>query len=167
MEVTLKGSPVHTMSHLPPVGSQAPDFTLTKIDFTNLSLKEFQGKTVVLNIFLSVDTSVCAQSVTQFNEELSRLKNTVVLCVSMDLPFALQRFCAAEGLKNVIPVSAFRNPEFGRNYGVILTDGSLANLLSRAIVVIDPDQKIQYIEQVSELTEKPNYAAVLKVLTGK
>jgi len=165
MQVTLKGAPVHTIGHLPSTGSTAPDFTLTKIDFTNINLKEFSGKNVVLNIFLSVDTSVCAQSVTKFNEDLSNMKNTIVLCVSMDLPFALQRFCSAENLNNVIPVSAFRNPEFGKNYGVTLTDGPLANLLSRAIVVIDTKQKIIYTEQVPELTDKPNYEKVLELLS--
>lgn len=165
MDVTLKGAPVHTIGKLPTVGATAPDFSLVKVDFSNVALKDFAGKNIVLNIFLSIDTSVCAHSVTQFNETLDKLENTVVLCVSMDLPFALQRFCAAEDLKHVIPVSAFRNPEFGRDYGITLTDGSLKGLLSRAIIVIDPNQKIKYIEQVSELTNKPNYDAVLKVFS--
>ncbi|HEV2523643.1 MAG TPA: thiol peroxidase [Gammaproteobacteria bacterium] len=163
MDITFKGAPVHTIGALPIIGATAPDFTLVKTDFSILTLKELAGKNIVLNIFLSIDTAVCAHSVTKFNSALDKLENTLVLCVSMDLPFALERFCAAENLKHVIPVSAFRNPEFGRDYGVILTDGTLKGLLSRAIVVIDPNQKIKYIEQVSELTNKPNYDAVLKL----
>lgn len=163
-QITLKGTPVHTIGQLPAIGSAAPDFILTKMDFTNLTLKELTGKNIVLNIFLSIDTIICANSVTQFNEEASEMDNTIVLCVSMDLPFALQRFCSAENLNNVIPVSAFRNPEFGKHYGVTLIDGSLAGLLSRCIIVINPQKKIIYTEQVTELTDKPNYAMVLEKL---
>ena len=160
MKITFKGSPVNTIANLPAKGTTAPDFTLVKTDLSNLSLKDLIGKNIVLNIFVSIDTSVCASSARKFNEALSKMKDTVVLCVSMDLPFALQRFCAAEGLKNVIPVSAFRS-DFGKNYGVTLIDGPLANLLSRAIVVIDSNQKVIYTEQVSEITEEPNYEAVI------
>lgn len=164
MLITLKGAPVHTIGNLPPLGSKAPEFTLVKTDFTPIQLKELAGKNVVLNIFLSVDTAVCAHSVAKFNETVSHMKNTVILCVSMDLPVALQRFCAAENLQNVLPVSAFRNPEFGKMYGVTLIDGPFANLLARAIVVIDDKQNVIYTEQVTELTEKPNYQKVLELL---
>jgi thioredoxin-dependent peroxiredoxin len=166
MEVTLKGSPVHTLGQLPNMGVIAPEFTLVKTDFSDLNLKEFKGKNLVLNIFLSIDTPVCANSVAKFNQALDKLKDTEVLCVSMDLPFALERFCSAKNLKHVIPVSAFRNPAFGRDYGVTLSDGNLKGLLSRAIVVIDPNQKIKYIEQVPELTHEPNYEAVLKIFNS-
>lgn len=164
MEITHNGTPVHTMGHLPAIGTQAPDFTLVKTDLSLLHLKDFAGKNIILNLFISLDTGVCANSVRKFNERASALNNTVVLCVSMDLPFALQRFCGAENLKQVIPVSAFRNPEFGQRYGVTLVDGALAGLFSRAVVIIDPAQKILYTEQVSELTSEPNYDAALKAI---
>jgi thiol peroxidase len=161
MKITFKGSPINTIANLPAKGTTAPDFTLVKTDLSNIKLKDLIGKNIVLNIFVSIDTSVCASSARKFNEALSKMKDTVVLCVSMDLPFALQRFCAAEGLKNIIPVSAFRSPDFGKNYGVTIIDSALANLLSRAIVVIDANQKVIYTEQVSEMTEEPNYEAVI------
>lgn len=164
MEITLKGAPIHTIGNLPSIGSQAPDFTLVKSDLSTLSLNDFTGKNIVLNIFVSIDTPTCATSVRKFNENLSKLTNTVVLCVSMDLPFALQRFCGAENLNNVIPASAFRNTDFGKNYGVTLADSPLAGLLSRAVVVIDPNQKVIYVEQVAEITAEPNYEAVSKAL---
>jgi len=164
MQVFFKGAPLQTIGQLPKNGTNAPDFTLTKTDLTALTLKELAGNNIVLNIFISIDTAVCAASVRKFNEALSQVNNTKVLCVSQDLPFAHQRFCAAEGLNQVIPVSSFRNPEFGKNYGVTITDGPLAGLLARAIVIIDQNQKVIYTEQISELTHEPNYEAALKVL---
>jgi thiol peroxidase len=165
MEITFKGSPIQTIGSLPSLGSKAPNFNLVKTDLSNSQLQDFTGKRVILNIFISVDTSVCATSVRKFNEAASKLQNTIILCVSMDLPFAFQRFCGAENLNNVIPVSAFRNPEFGKNYGLTIIEGPLAGLLSRAIVVLDPTQKIIYTEQVSEITHDPDYEKVLKLLT--
>ena len=165
MQVFFKGVPLHTIGQLPRIGETAPDFTLTKTDLNNINLKELVGSHIVLNIFISIDTSVCAASVRKFNESISSLNNIKVLCISQDLPFAHQRFCAAEGLENVIPASSFRNPEFGKNYGVTLTDGPLSGLLARAIVIIDRNQKVIYTEQVSELTDEPDYEAAIKVLS--
>lgn len=163
-KITLKGHEIETTGTLPEIHSAAPDFTLVKTDLSELTLKEFLGKTVVLNIFPSIDTDVCAASVRKFNKESSEREDTVVICISADLPFALNRFCAAEGLNNVIPVSVFRAPEFGKNYGVTLQTGPLAGLLSRAVVIIDKEGKVIYTEQVPEITEEPDYAKALKVL---
>ena len=165
MQVSFKGAPLHTVGQLPDVGSTAPAFTLTKTDLNNITLKELAGNNIVLNIFISIDTPVCASSVRKFNESILKLNSTKALCISQDLPFAHQRFCAAEGLNHVIPVSSFRNPEFGKDYGVTLTDGPVAGLLARAIVIIDANQKVIYTEQVSELTNEPNYEAALKILS--
>jgi len=163
-EITLKGNIIHTCGILPAVGMSAPDFVLTKTDFTDVSLKDFGGKKLVLNIFPSIDTPVCATSVRRFNAEAEKLNNTVVLCVSVDLPFAHDRFCAAEGLQNVIPVSELRRRKFGEDYGVRIIDGPLAGLFSRAVVVINEQGKVVYTEQVPEIAQEPNYEAALKVL---
>jgi len=163
-EITLKGNPIHTCGKLPAVGSQAADFVLTKTDFADVSLQNFAGKKIVLNIFPSIDTPVCATSVRRFNAEAVKMKNMVVLCVSVDLPFAHSRFCAAEGLQNVIPVSELRKRKFGEDYGVRIIDGPLAGLFSRAVVIIDEKGKVIYTEQVPEIAQEPNYEAALKVL---
>jgi len=162
--ITLKGNPVHTFGTLPAKGTLAPDFKLTKTDLSETSIADYKGKRIVLNIFPSIDTSTCASSVRQFNSKAQSMKNTVVLCVSMDLPFAHNRFCGAEGLKEVIPVSVFRSPEFGINYGVTITNGALTGLLSRAVVVIDENNKVIYTEQVPEITQEPDYDKALAVL---
>ena len=162
--ITFKGKEVKTLGSLPEVGTQAPEFTFTRSDLSEVTLSEFAGKNVVLNIFPSIDTPVCAASVRRFNEVANRLANTVVLCVSMDLPFAHKRFCAAEGLENVGPVSEFRHASFGDIYAVRIDEGDLKGLLSRVVLVIDPEGKIIYTEQVAELTDEPNYEAVLSVL---
>lgn len=163
-QITFKGNPITTVGDLPKAGSQAPDFLLTKTDLNDISLKDFKGKKVVLNIFPSVDTSVCAASVRKFNVEASKLKNTVVVCASRDLPFALARFCGAEGLKEVIPASELRNEDFGQKYGVRITSGPLAGLLSRAVVVIDENGNVIYTEQVPEIAQEPNYEKALNAL---
>lgn len=163
-EITLKGNPIHTYGELPAVGSDAPDFVLTKTDLSDVSLKDFAGKRVILNIFTSVDTSVCAASVRTFNEAVQKLDNTVVLCASIDLPFAHERFCGAEGLKDVIPVTELRKRTFGKDYGVRIVDGPLEGFLSRAIVVIDENGKVVYTELVSEHSQEPNYEAALNSL---
>jgi len=163
-EITLKGNPIHTCGKLPAVGSQAADFVLTKTDFADVSLQNFAGKKIVLNIFPSIDTPVCATSVRRFNAEAVKLNNAVVLCVSVDLPFAHSRFCGAEGLQNVIPVSELRKRKFGEDYGVRIIDGPLAGLFSRAVVIIDEKGKVIYTEQVPEIAQEPNYEAALKVL---
>ncbi len=162
--ITLKGNPVSTVGELPAAGSNAPAFEGVKTDLSGCALADFAGKKVVLNIFPSIDTGVCAASTRHFNEAASSLDNTVVLCVSVDLPFALGRFCGAEGLDNVVPVSVFRNPEFGSSYGVTIADGPLAGLLSRAVVVIDESGNVLYTEQVPEITQEPNYEAALAAL---
>lgn len=162
--ITLKGNPIHTCGQLPNVGSNAPDFLLTKTDLSDVSLKDFAGKRIVLNIFPSLDTPVCATSIRKFNAEAGKLNNTVVLCVSVDLPFAHSRFCVAEGLQNVVSASELRHRVFGEAYGVRVIDGPLAGLLSRAVVVIDETGKVIYTEQVPEIAQEPNYEAALNVL---
>jgi len=149
---------------MPAVDSTAPDFSLTNTDLSPNGLKDFSDKTVVLNIFPSVDTPVCAASVRRFNKEASEADQTVVLCVSADLPFAHKRFCEAEGLEDVIPLSVFRSQGFGEMYGLTIADGPLAGLLARAIVIIDPSQKVVYTELVPEIAQEPNYEAALEAL---
>lgn len=163
-QITLQGNPIRTVGELPAINSQAPPFTLTRTDLSDCTLADFSGQTLVLNIFPSIDTSVCAASVRRFNSEASGLAHTVVLCVSADLPFAHQRFCDGEGLKRVIPLSVFRSPEFGKRYGVTIVDGPIAGLLSRAIVIINPEGRVIYTEQVPEITQEPDYEAALRAL---
>lgn len=162
--ITLKGGPVQTSGSLPAVGSQAPDFCLTGADLSDVSLINFAGKRVVLNIFPSVDTGVCAASVRQFNKEVSNMSNTVVLCISVDTPFALSRFCGAEGLSNVVTLSELRARSFGEAYGLRIIDGPLAGVFSRAVVVLDEAGKVIYTEQVPEITQEPEYAPVVALL---
>ncbi|MDY0350152.1 MAG: thiol peroxidase [Desulfobulbaceae bacterium] len=162
--ITLQGNPITTVGELPAVNTQAPAFTLTGTDLADHSLADYANRTVVLNIFPSLDTSVCAASVRRFNAEAGGLDNTVVLCISADLPFAHKRFCETEGLDRVIPLSVFRSPDFGRDYGVTISSGPLAGLLSRAIVIIDPSGRVTYTEQVPEITQEPDYAAALRSL---
>jgi len=158
--ITFKGTPIHSVGELPKTGSPAPDFTLVAGDLSEKTLSDFAGKKIVLNIFPSIDTGVCAMSVRTFNRKVSDGTNTVVLCVSNDLPFAQQRFCGAEGLDKVIPLSAFRS-DFGKNYGVTLLDSPLKGLLSRAIVVIDEKGDVIYTQQVAETTTEPDYDKAL------
>lgn len=162
--ITFKGNPINTNGTLPSVGAQAPDFKLTKTDLSDVSLKDLNGKNVVLNIFPSIDTPVCQTSTRKFNEEVSKYPNTVVLCVSKDLPFALGRFCGAEGLKNVVPASELRSNSFGDGYGVRIAEGVLAGLFSRAIVVLNAKGQVTYTEQVAEIAQEPNYQAALASL---
>jgi thiol peroxidase len=163
--ITFKGSPITTIGELPKINTMAPDFTLTKTDLSDATPKDFLGKTIVLNIFPSIDTPVCAASVRKFNDEASRFDNTVVLCISADLPFAHQRFCEVEGLKDVIPLSVFRSQEFGTNYGVTITDSPLKGLMSRAIVVIDKKGNVVYKQQTPEIAQEPNYDEALKAIS--
>lgn len=162
--ITLKGTPIHTLGNLPEKGSQAPDFVLTKTDLEEVSLKDFAGESVLLNIFPSLDTGVCAASVRKFNTEAAKLRDTHVLCISMDLPFAQARFCGAEGLERVVALSAFRHPDFGKKYGLTITDGKLAGLLARAVIILDAKGRVLYIEQVPEIAQEPDYEAALAVL---
>lgn len=161
--ITLQGNPIETVGSLPAVGSAAPAFTLTKTDLSDVTLADFAGKTVVLNIYPSVDTGICAASTRKFNEIASQQAGVAVLCVSADLPFAHSRFCGAEGLENVVSLSTFRSADFGGNYGVTVTTGPLAGLMSRAVVVIK-DGKVAYTEQVPEIVQEPDYDAALAAL---
>jgi thiol peroxidase len=163
-EITLKGNAIHTAGSLPAVGAAAPDFKLTKTDLSETSLADYKGKRVVLNIFPSIDTPVCATSVRKFNAEATRLADAVVLCVSRDLPFAHKRFCAAEGLDKVVSASEFRSTSFSDAYKVTIVDGGLTGLFSRAIVVIDAGGKVVYTEQVPEIAQEPDYARALAAL---
>jgi thioredoxin-dependent peroxiredoxin len=163
-KITLKGNPIHTVGQLPIVGSKAPEFTLAKSDLSDISLSDYKGKRVVLSIFPSLDTGICAAAVRRFNKEVQNLDNTVVICASMDLPFAHSRFCVAEGLENVISASIFRNPEFGQNYGVTQADGPMRGLMSRAVVVINEEGKVIYTEQVPEIAQEPDYEKAIAVL---
>ena len=164
-KITLKGNEIETSGSLPEVGSVAPDFTLVTTDLSETSLQDYRGKNVVLNIFPSIDTGVCAASARRFNSEVGSKDNAVVLCISADLPFAHGRFCEAEGLKNVIPASVFRAAGFGKDYGQTITTGPLAGLLARAVVVIDVDGKVVYTEQVPEIGQEPDYENALKALS--
>lgn len=162
--VTLKGNALTTSGELPKIGTKAPDFSLTAVDLSTKSLNDFKGSKLVLNIFPSVDTGTCAQSVRQFNKEVSGLANTKVLCISRDLPFAQARFCGAEGLSDVINLSDYKDASFGKTYGVNFVGGPLDALLSRSIVVIDENGNVTYTEQVTETVDEPNYEAALKAL---
>ncbi|MDP3979773.1 MAG: thiol peroxidase [Pseudomonas sp.] len=163
-QVTLHGTPVQVDGQLPQVGQQAPAFTLVGADLADLSLASLTGKRKVLNIFPSVDTPTCATSVRTFNAGASKLDNTVVLCISADLPFAQARFCGAEGLDNVINLSTMRGAEFLKNYGVAIADGPLTGVAARAVVVLDEDDKVLHNELVAEIGDEPNYEAALAVL---
>jgi len=162
--ITLKGNPIDTFSELPAVGSDAPDFTLVGADLRETTLSDLRGSTVVLNIFPSLDTPVCAMSVRRFNADAGSLPGVRVLCISADLPFAHGRFCELEGLENVTGLSVFRAPGFGRDYGVLITSGPLWGLLSRAVLVVDPAGRIAYSRQVPEIAEEPDYEAALAAL---
>jgi thiol peroxidase len=163
-KITLKGNPVNTIGNLPKTEEQAADFSLVKSDLSKVSLADYKGIRLVLNIFPSLDTGVCAASVRQFNKIAGDLKNTKVLCISRDLPFAQARFCGAEGLNNVITLSDFATGDFGKNYGLEITDGPLQNLHSRAVVILDENHKVIYTEQVPEITTEPDYEKALKNL---
>lgn len=163
-KITLKGNPVNTAGNLPAKGSQAPDFNLVKSDLGSLSLSELKGKKVILNIFPSLDTSVCATSVRKFNQLAAGKSNVKVLAISKDLPFAHGRFCSTEGIENVITLSGFRDSSFGKAYGLDITDGPLAGLYSRCIVVVDENGKVLYNQQVPEITQEPDYDAALASL---
>ncbi len=162
--ITLEGNAIQTSGDLPAVGSPAPNFTLVKDDLSEVSLADFSGKKLLLNISPSIDTSICADSVRRFNEEAGSLENTAILYVSADLPFALGRFCSGEGIENVIPVSSFRSPAFGADYGLTMTSGAIAGLLARALVIIDEEGKVAYTQLVPEIAQDPDYEDVLAAL---
>ena len=162
--ITLGGNAVKTSGNLPKIGTQLADFKLVDVDLTTKTLSDFKGSNLVLNIFPSVNTGICSASVRAFNKSAGELKNTKVLCISRDLPFAQKAFCAAEGLENVIMLSDFKNGDFGKAYGLTIEDGPLANLHSRAIVIVNEEGIVTYTEQVPEIVDEPNYEAALKAL---
>ncbi len=161
--ITFKGNAVNTSGNLPSVGEKAKDFTLVGTDLSDKSLSDYQGKNVVLNIFPSINTGICAESVRKFNEEASKLDNTVILCISKDLPFAQSQFCGAEGIQNVEMLSDFRT-DFGHAYGVQMEGGPLRGLLSRAVIVVDAEGKVTYTEQVPEIGQEPDYDKALQAI---
>jgi len=163
-KVTLGGNPVHTSGTLPEIGSKTPDFKLTTTDLSSKSLSDYAGHNLVLNIFPSVDTGTCATSIREFNKAASTLENTKVLCISKDLPFAMARFCGAEGLDNVESLSDFKDGNFGKTYGLEFTDGAFEALLSRCVIVVDTEGNVTHTEQVSEIADEPNYEAALNAL---
>jgi len=162
--ITLGGNPIHTQGELPKSGTKAPDFNLIKTDLSSTSLSDYKGSKLVLNIFPSIDTGVCATSVRTFNQKASSLKNTKVLCISKDLPFAQKRFCGAEGLENVENLSDFKTGSFGDAYGLTIVDGPLAGLHSRVVIVLDENGMVTYAEQVPEIAQEPNYELALAAL---
>lgn len=163
MQVKFKGTPVNTIGTLPGSYDQLPDFTLVNRELKNIGLADIKTSTILLNIFPSLDTSTCAQSVRTFNLETASLKDITVLCISADLPFAQSRFCSAEDITNVIMLSSFRS-SFGKDYGIGMVDGPLKQLLARAVFIADKKRKIIYTQLVSEITEEPDYRAALKIL---
>lgn len=162
--ITLKGNPINTIGTLATIGTKAADFKMVANDLSEMTLANFAGQKLVLNIFPSLDTGTCAASVRRFNAEASKLENVKVLCISRDLPFAQARFCGAEGLEDVINLSDFRYGTFGTDYNATIADGPLAGLLSRAVVVVDEKGIVTYTEQVSEIVDEPNYDAALAAL---
>mgnify|MGYP006300646381 CR=1 FL=1 len=161
-QVTFKGTPVETVGELPEVGQKAPDFVLTKRDWGDVGLSDFQGKKRVLNIAPSLDTSVCAATAKRFEQEVEKLRDTVVLTVSNDLPYAQDRFCKNENIQNVITLSQVRNRDFGRDYGIAMKTGPRAGLLARAVVIVDENDTVTYTQLVPEIGQEPDYDDVLK-----
>lgn len=162
--ITFKGNPINSIGELPKKGEQAPDFELVKSDLSRVSLKDFKGNRLILNIFPSIDTPTCAASVRAFNKNASQLNNTKVLCISKDLPFAQARFCGAEDLDNVLTLSDFETGKFGKDYGLTLVDSPLKGLHSRAVVVLDENGKVIYTQQVGEIADEPDYEKALASL---
>ncbi|MBM3421296.1 MAG: thiol peroxidase [Bacteroidetes bacterium] len=163
-KTALKGNPVNTSGELPKRGEKAPSFRLVKSDLGEAGIDDYKGKKLVLNIFPSLDTGVCASSVRKFNEKAAGLENTVVLAISKDLPFAMGRFCTTEGINNVVTLSGFRDSKFGKAYGVDLVDGPLAGLYARSVVVTDETGKVVYTQLVPEITQEPDYDKAIAAL---
>ncbi len=164
--VTFKGSPVTITGDMPALGSQAPDFVLTAADLSDVRLADLKGTKLLLNIFPSIDTEVCAASVRRFHEAASAQPNLILLAISADLPFAHKRFCAAEGIDRVRTLSTFRAPGFGADYGVLISSAPLAGLLTRAVLVLDPQHRVIYTQRVAEIAQEPDYAAALQACTA-
>ena len=165
--IYFKGEPCHTYGSLPKVGEKAPCFTLVTPELKEVHCTDFKGRKVVLNIFPSLDTPVCATSVRRFNQEAAGIDNTAVICVSMDLPFAMGRFCTAEGIENVVVASAFRSPMFVQEYGLQIVDGPLAGLLARAVIVLDENHRVIFSDLVEEITHEPDYEGAVSVLKNE
>ncbi len=163
-KTALKGNEVNTIGNLPEVGSQAPDFLLVRSDLKEATLASYHGQRVILNIYPSVDTGICAMSTIKFNEEASNLENTRIVCVSKDLPFAFQRYCASEGIDSLDTLSAYRDQNFGKDYGVEMVDGPLKGLNARAIVIVNEEGQVIYTEMVPEITTEPNYEKALAAI---
>ena len=163
-KITLRGNEIHTNGNLPAVGNPAPDFKLVGKDLNDVSLNTYSGKKKLLNIVPSLDTPVCATSTKKFNEDAAKRKDTVFLVISADLPFAMSRFCTAEGTDNVIPLSMMRSRNFAKDYGVLIEDGPLAGITARAVVVLDKDNKVMYTELVPEIAQEPDYDKALAAL---
>ncbi|UJH92222.1 thiol peroxidase [Antarcticibacterium sp. 1MA-6-2] len=163
-QITLKDKKINTYGNLPETGEKAPHFELVRSDLSTATLKDFRGKRVIMNIFPSIDTNVCATSVRNFNERASKLNNTEILCISRDLPFAQKRFVDDEGLKNVTNLSDFRQGDFGKDYGVEMIDGPMAGLLSRVVIVLDEEGKVLHSQQVGDIGDEPDYLSALKSL---
>ena len=161
--LTLGGKPIHTVGKLPAVGTPIKDVTLTGVDLMDKALADYEGKYVIMNIFPSVNTGVCSKSVRKFNEDAAGLPNTAVLCISKDLPFAQKAFCGAEGISNVVMLSDFRT-DFGTTYGVQIADGPMKGLLSRAVIVVNPEGKIIYEQQVAEIGQEPDYIRAMAAI---
>lgn len=162
--ITLEGNPIHTNGNLPAIGSKAPDFKLTNADLKDFSLADFKGKKKLFNIFPSLDTAVCAASTKKFNDYAKAAENSVMLMTSADLPFAMSRFCHAQDLNNVVNLSMLRSKDFAKDYGVLITDGPLAGLCARAVVVLDENDKVIYTELVPEIAKEPNYEKAMAAL---
>lgn len=162
--IYFQGTPCHTYGMIPAVGMKAPNFNLVNVDLKDVRLSDYQGKRVVLNIFPSLDTAVCAASVRRFNVEAAKMDNTQVICISMDLPFAAKRFCTAEGIDHLEVTSAFRSPTFSQEYGLQIVDGPLAGLLARAVIVVDEDRNVIFSDLVEEITHEPDYEGAISVL---
>lgn len=163
-EITLQGNPIHTSGTLPVTGTEAAEFSLTGKDLSEVKLSDFKGKKAILNVFPSLDTGVCAASVRQFNQKVSDLDNTVVICISKDLPFAHGRFCTTEGIENVVTASEFKNYDFSKAYGLDIIDGPLAGLHSRCVIVVDAEGKVAYTEQVPEIAQEPDYEKAIEAI---
>lgn len=164
--LTFKGNPIETNGNLPEINNDAPEFTLVNSDLNEISLSDLQGKTIILNIFPSVDTPVCAMQLKKFSQKVSQLENVVLLFASLDLPFAFSRFCAAEGISNTITASDFRYHSLAKGYGVKMLTGPLADLYARAVIIINKENKIIYTELVSEVSSEPDYDKAMSALNG-
>ncbi len=164
--ITFKGTPIHTSGELPAVGSTCPDFKLTGADLADVGLSHFAGKKKILNIVPSLDTGICQMSARRFNEEAGKRPDTVIVNISADLPFAQKRFCDSEKLSHVVNLSTMRAPDFGTAFGVRIVDGPLAGLMSRAVLVLDRDNKVVHAEQVPEIAQEPDYDRALAALAS-